>query len=219
MADELWEMLSGRVAGEIDDINRASLMNVTAGLVKSMLAQAQRGEAKPCIPTEGALRLLHQTATQFLLAKPGCYRDIEVHIEDADAVVFSGPPARRVKGLMRRFFRELAARWLSEDAVAIAAFVLWRLTWIHPFSDGNGRTAIAFAYACLCLKLGAWLPGRETIVDLIGAEPARCRQFLRVIDQTPASQADKPDLGPLKSYLDELLLRQMQPVQSEARGP
>jgi fido (protein-threonine AMPylation protein) len=33
--------------------------------------------------------------------------------------------------------------------VHLAAYALWRLGWIHPFHDGNGRTARALAYAVL----------------------------------------------------------------------
>ena len=32
------------------------------------------------------------------------------------------------------------------SAVHLCAYVLWKLNWIHPFSDGNGRTARAVLY-------------------------------------------------------------------------
>ena len=147
-----WDLINGPVADEIEELNRASQINVAAALVKSLLAaQARLGDGKPIIPDEAALRLLHRTATQFLLAKPGHYRDVEMHVEDKGAVVFRAQPCHDVKSLMRNFFRDLAARWSAGDALDLASFALWRITWIHPFSDGNGRTAIAFSYACLCL--------------------------------------------------------------------
>jgi Fic family protein len=31
--------------------------------------------------------------------------------------------------------------WNDKSAVHLCAYVLWKLNWIHPFSDGNGRTA------------------------------------------------------------------------------
>jgi hypothetical protein len=31
--------------------------------------------------------------------------------------------------------------WSTKSALHLAAYVLWRLNWIHPFADGNGRTA------------------------------------------------------------------------------
>lgn len=35
-----------------------------------------------------------------------------------------------------------------------AAFVLWRLNWIHPFSDGNGRVSRALCAICLSVEIG-----------------------------------------------------------------
>lgn len=210
---EPWDLINGPVADEIEDLNRASLMTVTAALVKSLLV---RGDGRPAVPDEAALRLLHCTATRFLLARPGRYRDVEMHVEDAGAVVFRAQACRDVKRLMADFFRDLAARWSTGDALDVASFALWRVTWIHPFSDGNGRTAIAFAYACLCLKLGAWLPGGPTVVDLIAADPARCQNVLRMTDRAFANSAAEPELGAVKAYLDELLLRQMQTAGAKA---
>jgi fido (protein-threonine AMPylation protein) len=216
MTEEVWEPIEGPIADEIEDLNRATLMNVAAALVKSLLArQARRGDGRPPIPDETALRLLHHAATLFLLAKPGRYRDRMVNVNENGVVVFQGAPRRNIKGLMRRFFRDLASLWATGDALDVASYALWRITWIHPFSNGNGRTAFAFSYACLCLKLGALLPGRETMVDLILAEPARCRAALRVADQGVAGSSGEPDLSATKAYLDELLLLQMQSVEAD----
>ncbi|MGC2776429.1 MAG: Fic family protein [Bradyrhizobium sp.] len=219
MPEDMWDWLNGPVADDIERLNRASQMNVVAGLVRSLLAQQQRlgqqqRHGRPPIPDESALRLLHRTATVFLLAKPGQYRNFDVHVDTAGIVAFRGQPWRSIKRLMRRFFRDLEARWKTGDAVDVASYALWRLTWIHPFSNGNGRTAIAFAYACLCLKLGAWLPGKETIVDLITADPERCQDVLRTTDRGMARPTDEPDLGAIKAYLDDLLLRQMRTLEA-----
>ena len=218
MTEGPWELINGPVAGEIEDLNRAVLMNVVTGLVLSLLArQARRPNGRPPIPNEAALRHLHQAATQFLLAKPGHYRDYDMHVEDdAGGVVFQAQPWRSIKGLMRRFFRDLASLWATGDAVDVAAYALWRINWIHPFSDGNGRTAIAFSYACLCLKLGALLPGRKTMIDMITAEPGRYVAALNLAHQGVTGPSGEPDLSAMKAYLDELLLHQMQTATAKA---
>jgi Fic family protein len=46
-----------------------------------------------------------------------------------------------------------------------AAYILWRLNWIHPFAEGNGRTARAVAYLVLSVQFGRELPGEITLVE------------------------------------------------------
>ena len=58
----------------------------------------------------------------------------------------------------------------DKDAVHLAAYVLWRLKWIHPFADGNGRTARAVSYVVLCLKMDSILPGASTIPEQIAGD-------------------------------------------------
>jgi Fic family protein len=53
--------------------------------------------------------------------------------------------------------------WEKSSPIHLAAYALWKLNWIHPFSDGNGRTARALSYLLLCLRLGYRLPGANTI--------------------------------------------------------
>lgn len=57
-----------------------------------------------------------------------------------------------------------------KSPIHLAAYVLWRLNWIHPFTDGNGRTARALSYFILCLSLGYRLPGTNTIPDQISKQ-------------------------------------------------
>src|SRR4051812_41331333 len=52
-----------------------------------------------------------------------------------------------------------------ESPIHIAAYLLWRLNWIHPFSGGNGRTSRAVSYYALCVRLGFVLPGNVTIPE------------------------------------------------------
>jgi Fic family protein len=59
--------------------------------------------------------------------------------------------------------------WSRRTAIHLASYVLWRLNWIHPFSDGNGRTARILSYMVLCGRLGTRLPGTNTIPEQIAA--------------------------------------------------
>ena len=205
--ENIWEMINGPVADRIDALNRATLANTMHALVLSLLARST--EMGPPIPDEAALRRLHVAATQFLLARPGRYRTVAVHTEEDGAVIFRGQPHREIPQLIRQFLSELHALWPIGDALDLAALCVWRINWIHPFVNGNGRTGIAFAYACLCLKLGAALPRHEIFIEGVTAE----RAFLlgmRVANRSVAVPGGQPDLGPLKQYLDTVLLRQVE---------
>lgn len=66
--------------------------------------------------------------------------------------------------------QEMCERLATESAwkpVTRAAYVLWRINWIHPFDDGNGRTARGAAYLVLCIALGMRLPGERTLIERI----------------------------------------------------
>ena len=67
--------------------------------------------------------------------------------------------------------------WYVWTEFTLASYVLWRMNWIHPFVEGNGRTARAACYYILCVKSGG-LPGGKIIV------PERIRH-----DRTPYYEA------------------------------
>jgi Fic family protein len=57
--------------------------------------------------------------------------------------------------------------WQQKSAIHLASFIMWRLNWIHPFFDGNGRTSRATSYLVLCARLKSLLPGSRTIPEQI----------------------------------------------------
>lgn len=70
----------------------------------------------------------------------------------------------------------------THSALTLCAYVMWRLNWIHPFLDGNGRTSRAIAYLVLCAKLGDRLPGALTIPEQIAADREPYYQALEAAD-------------------------------------
>jgi Fic family protein len=71
------------------------------------------------------------------------------------------PHFKDVPELMDRFISTIHENWFNWTATEIAAYGLWRLNWIHPFIEGNGRTARATCYYLLCAKSGSLLPGKR----------------------------------------------------------
>ena len=57
--------------------------------------------------------------------------------------------------------------WSESTPIHLAAYIMWRLNWIHPFADGNGRTSRIVSYVVLSVRAGALLPGAPTIPDQI----------------------------------------------------
>jgi ketosteroid isomerase-like protein len=55
--------------------------------------------------------------------------------------------------------------WQASTPLHLAAYIMWRLNWIHPFADGNGRTSRILSYVVLSIRAGAVPPGTPTIPD------------------------------------------------------
>lgn len=171
MLDDNWETINGPVAHQIEVLNATNQINALEALILFLLAH--RGEntnVRAPMPDEPSLCHLHHAGTLFLLADPGIYRNMDVHTQENGVVIYRPPTWQSVEGLMKAFFRTLSMIWTSGDALDAAAYALWRINWIHPFRNGNGRTARSFSYACLSLHLGAVLPGAPTVIDLMGTE-------------------------------------------------
>ena len=77
------------------------------------------------------------------------------------------PHFQSVPDLMDRFISFIHENWDNMTPAQIAGYGLWRLNWIHPFIEGNGRTARAVCYYLLCVSTGKLLPGKKTVPERI----------------------------------------------------
>jgi Fic family protein len=89
----------------------------------------------------------------------------------------------------------------------LPAYVLWRLNWIHPFIEGNGRTARAACYYLICLRHGALLPGKKTVPERIREDRQPYYAALKAADQHWAN--GQFNVNALAEYLAGLLLAQL----------
>lgn len=158
------------------------------------------------------IKALNFHAITCLHTNAGEYRPCPVKVGD-----YHPPEHYRVDALMDDFVNEVNRAWEKADPVALAAYVLWRLNHIHPFINGNGRSARAASYFVLCLKAGKWLPGKTILPELLRQERERYVAALKVIDASV--QAGAADFGPLHVLMTELLGKQLegsgQPQQQE----
>ena len=73
-----------------------------------------------------------------------------------------------VPGLIDEFLSLIHENWtVSTHPTILPAYTLWRLNWIHPFIEGNGRTARAACYLLMCVRQGALLPGKKIVPERI----------------------------------------------------
>lgn len=78
------------------------------------------------------------------------------------------PHFKDVPNQMDRFFSVIRENWtIMDDPTTLPAYALWRLNWIHPFVEGNGRTARAACYYLMCLRQGRLLQGRKIVPERI----------------------------------------------------
>lgn len=78
------------------------------------------------------------------------------------------PHFNDVEGYMDEFISVIHENWdIMNDPTTLAAYTLWRINWIHPFIEGNGRTARAACYYILCMRQGRLLGGRKTVPERI----------------------------------------------------
>ena len=97
--------------------------------------------------------------------------------------------------------------WHERNAFHLAAYVMWRLNWIHPFADGNGRTSRTLSYLILCIKLGYRLPGTITIPQQIEVDKTHYIDALEACDV--ASTDTEADVGPMEIMLKNMLAKQL----------
>lgn len=117
------------------------------------------------------------------------------------------PHFREVDDLMDRFIATVQENWFNLTPQALAAYGLWRLNWIHPFVDGNGRTARAACYFLVCARAGAFLPGRKILPERIRDSRTEYIAALREADESWERGA--LDFSKMEAYLSRLLSEQL----------
>src|SRR5512146_573936 len=110
---------------------------------------------------------LHRIALRGITAWAGNFRPADIEIGGSKHRPVG---AHQVAELVEDMCDYVNQNWNAASPIHLAAYVLWRLNWIHPFTDGNGRTARALSYLVLCVKLGYILPGPNTIPEQISQD-------------------------------------------------
>lgn len=163
------------------DLNAAEANNIAVGM-----AWAERRIASGAsVADEAFLCTLHGRLFGQVWAWAGAYRTTERNI---------GVDPLQIRVALRQLFEDVAA-WETYQSFPIdeqAARLHHRLTWIHPFPNGNGRTSRAMADLFLMAKgASAFSWGARS-----AAAPGDVRR--RYLDAVRA--ADAHDLAPLLAF-------------------
>ncbi len=138
--DQARKILTGRKVTGVKADDRKELLNYR----KAMEFVSQYlGKGGPI--TEGLIKKIHRILVKDVrgkIANPGKYRKIQNYVVNSltGEIIYTPPPASKVPGLMKEF-----VEWLNNPSnlspIIISGIAQFQFVHIHPFLDGNGRTA------------------------------------------------------------------------------
>jgi len=153
---------------------------------------------------------LHRIAIHDIYSCAGNYRTHEVTIR---GTTHEPPPWSDVAALVEEACEYVGTNW-GKSAIHLAAYLMWRINWIHPFSGGNGRTSRAVSYLVLCVRLGYRLPGTLSIPEQIVANREPYYKALDASDEAWAR--GQLDVSAMEELLEMMLAKQLLEVHRAA---
>lgn len=156
---------------------------------------------------------LNAYAARYLSMQPGRYR------RHYNVMVGAHKPSdwSLVYEEMEAFIDVLHRNWAKWTPTQAAAYALWGVNHVHPFCEGNGRTARALCYYVLCKKLSRWVPGRKTLLELIRADNRdHYCEILQRMHDARARPSMETDLNEMTAFIDALLVQQLRIAKEDA---
>lgn len=146
---------------------------------------------------------LNHVAVANIAQFGGRFREEPIYVAD-----HIPPHFKDVPHLMDKLLSFVHENWVPRDeTLTIPAYALWRLNWIHPFVEGNGRTARAACYYLICLSFGSLLPGKKIVPERVREDRVPYYRALRAADR--AWDEGHFDVSELSMYLMRLLRAQL----------
>ena len=217
MADEQRHSIAAdaTLVSDPEEIARRESENAVAQFDRmlEMVEEIARGKRPFRLRTSMILDL-HRIALDGLSAYAGNFRPSDIAIGQSKHLP---PKAHLVPSLIEEMCEYVTENADASEALHLCAYVMWRLNWIHPFTDGNGRTSRALAYYVLCGKIGYLLPGSETVPEQIAADRTPYYRALEEADRH--FDEGRIDLSSLEKLLDQCLARQLLSAYNDAKNP
>lgn len=178
-------------------------------MINETLRDPQRFRLRP-----SAIQELNRISIKNIEAEAGRWRDVPIVIEGSR---HQPPEAEDVPRRIDELCEYVNEHWNDRSPFHLAAYVMWRLNWIHPFVDGNGRTTRAVSYYVLCAKLQFHMPGVTTVPEMIAKNKEPYYKALEAGDA--AAQRSSLDVSEMERLLSDLLAKQMVLALQRAEAP
>ena len=143
---------------------------------------------------------------------PGDWRTTSVEITKSK---HSPPPPHTVEMHVVELCEYINNNLHERTPLHLASYIMWRLNWIHPFPDGNGRTSRILSYILLNVKLGYILPGNPSIPQQIVERRSLYLDALEAAD-TSILDGGELNLSQMEKMLRAMLANQLVSVVDSA---
>lgn len=156
------------------------------------------------------LKELNFYAVHHLSPHPGEFRHLIKYNVAINGSQHKPPAYGEVEAWMADFLVNLHKLYDNSTPLKLAAYALWRLNWIHPFAQGNGRSSRALCYFLICQKYDMWFPGTP-MHELIRQNRDEYCDLLSAADKT-IDASNIADLGAIEAFLERLMAEQINSV-------
>lgn len=147
------------------DAEQKAVLEARNGLIQFDEVIRLINEEKPKFKLRpSVVQRLQRLAIKDIYTCAGNFRTGPVQIEGTN---HRPPDPDTVSEHVEEMCEYVNSNWETSSPIHLAAYAMWKVNWIHPFSGGNGRTSRAVSYLVLCARLGYQLPGTDTIPEQI----------------------------------------------------
>ena len=170
---------------------------------------------------EKDLLTLHRLTVEKILPddRAGKYRQTQVVVKNSKSgeISFKPPQAVEVKKLVGDFISWLNSQETEDvHSVILAGVVHYVLAYIHPFVDGNGRVARAFATLVLFAK-GYDIKKFFSLEEYFDRDAKRYYSTLQLVSNQKVDQLSDRDLTIWLEYFCEGLAQELERVKEKVQ--
>jgi Fic family protein len=168
--------------------------------------------ARPRVLRPSLISSMNRFALEGITEFAGIYRPGDIEIGKSN---HKPPGAHLVSELVEELCDYVNENWTRYSPIHLAAYILWRLNWIHPFVDGNGRTTRIVSFIVLCIRVGYRLPGSNTIPDQIARHK---KPYYEALERADAAYEENQriDVSAMEGLVSTLLANQLANILKDA---